>query len=381
LTVCDTLKACYLVNIKTRAEIQLDGTDTLELDPGNADGYSVRCDVNGVDELHFIKFFYNGAVQDEYGLPRYMYGDSEEGAFINKVEYLSTCGSKLLKIEGHVWSNLCFEKEYMIEVTNAGGKPCNDKDPTAAPVKAPTNAPVKPPTNAPVKPPTNAPVKPPTNAPVKPRTNAPVKPPTNAPVKPRTNAPVKIPTNAPIKAPINAPIKAPINAPVKPPASAPVKPPTKAPVKSPTPVCPYPQEWVNGMCKNTCKNNYVCPANSCRTEHRLCFDSFDDCTCKYGYYKSTTEDKCIPVKPLTNAPVKPPTKAPAKSPTPVCPYPQEWVNGVCKNTCKNNYVCPSNSCRTEQRLCYDSFDDCSCKHGYYKSTTEAKCIRHSWCYW
>jgi hypothetical protein len=326
LTVCDTLKACYLVNIKTRAEIELDGTDTFELDPDNENGYSIRCDVNGVDELDYIKFFYNSIEQVEYGLPRYMNGDSDEGAYINKVEYLSTCGSKVLKIQGHVWSDLCFENEYMIEVTNADGKPCKDKDPTSAPVKPPTNAPVKPITNAPVKPPTNAPVKPRTDAPVKPRTNAPVKPRTNAPVKPITNAPVKPPTNAPVKPRTDAPVKPRTNAPVKPITNAPVKPPTNAPVKPPT---------------------------------------------------------NAPVK----APVKPPTKActkaPVKSPTgtPVCPYPQEWVNGACKNTCKNDYVCPANSCRITNRLCYDNFDDCSCKHGYYKSTTEDRCIRHSWCYW
>jgi hypothetical protein len=166
--------------------------------------------------------------------------------------------------------------------------PCN-KPPTSAPVKPPTNAPVKPPTYAPVKPPTNAPVKPPTNAPVKPPTNAPVKPPTNAPVKPPTNAPVKPPTNAPVKPPTHAPVKPPTKPPVKPPTYAPVKP----PVKPPTPVCPYPEEWVNGCCKNTCRNAYICPANSCRIAGRLCYDNFDDCQCNYGYYKSTTEAKCL----------------------------------------------------------------------------------------
>jgi hypothetical protein len=316
LTVCDTLKACYLVNIQTKKETELDGSDTFALDPLNDAGYSIRCDVNGDATLDFIKFFFDGKVQDEFGLPRYMAGDSYDGDYINKVDYLSTCGKKTLKIEGHVWSNLCFEKEFTIDVTGADGKPCGGDVPTNPPVKPPTNAPVKPPTNAPVKPPTNPPVKPPTNAPVKPPTNAPVKPPTNAPVKPPTKAPVKPPTNAPVKPPTKAPVKPPTKAPVKPPTNAPVKPPTKAPVKPPTnapvkppvkpycapvkppvppptPVCPYPQEWVNGYCKNTCKNDYVCPANSCRVAHRLCYDNFDDCQCNWGYTKSTTEAKCV----------------------------------------------------------------------------------------
>jgi hypothetical protein len=103
----------------------------------------------------------------------------------------------------------------------------------------------------------------------------------------------KPPTNAPVKPPTNAPVKPPTNAPVKSPTYAPVKPPTKAPVKPPIPVCPYPQEWVDGYCKDTCRNDYVCPANSCRIAHRLCYDNFDDCQCNYGYYKSSYEDKCI----------------------------------------------------------------------------------------
>ena len=69
-----------------------------------------------------------------------------------------------------------------------------------------------------------------------------------------------------------------------------------------------------------CSNNYVCPANSYRIPHRLCYDTFDDCACNSGYYKYW--DKCVPihpvpapVKPPTKAPIKPPTKAPVKPPT------------------------------------------------------------------
>jgi hypothetical protein len=62
LTVCDTLKACYLVNIQTRKETELDGSDAFELDPLNDAGYSVRCDVSGDASMDFIKFFYEGVV-------------------------------------------------------------------------------------------------------------------------------------------------------------------------------------------------------------------------------------------------------------------------------------------------------------------------------
>ena len=254
----------------------------------NTHGYSIRCDVNGVDSMDFIKFFYDGDEQTEYGEPRFMNGDSDKGAYINDVKYLSTCGVKTLKIEGNVWSNPCFDKEYIIDVVNAGGKPCASGD-TKAPVNPPTNTPVKPPTSAPVKPPTLSPMKPPTSAPVKPPTRSPVKPPTSAPLKPPTSAPLKPPTRSPVKPPTRHPVKPPTRHPVKPPTRHPVKPPTHAPVK----VCPYPQVLVNGVCQNTCKNDYHCPANSYRIEHRLCYDNFDDCKCNYGYYKSTHEAKCL----------------------------------------------------------------------------------------
>jgi hypothetical protein len=160
LTTCDTLKACSIVNIKSRVETSLFGDDTFVLDRYNDQGYSIRCDVNGVDSLDFIKFFYDAKVQDEFGLPRYMGGDSDDGAYINQVAYLSTCGTKTLKIEGHVWSNLCFEKLYRINILDANGKSCDNKVPTSAPLKPATVAPVKPPS----KPTTSAPVKPPIKA-------------------------------------------------------------------------------------------------------------------------------------------------------------------------------------------------------------------------
>ena len=267
LTVCDTFKACYLINIQTQQETVLTGNDSFELDPTNDRGYSIRCDVNGEASMDFIKFFYNGEVKDEFGEPRFMNGDAQMGEYINDVKYLSTCGVKTLKIEGNVWSNPCFVKEFEIDVRNTGGKPCvsgDTKAPITTPVAAPVAAPVNPPTGAPVSPPTmsptKTPVKPPTKAPVKPPTKAPVKPPTQAPVKPPTQAPVKPPTKAPVKPPTKAPVKPPTKSPVKPPTRHPVKPPTRAPIKP-------------------------------------------------------------PVKPPTRAPVKSPTKSPVKPPTSACILP------------------------------------------------------------
>ena len=170
LNVCDTLKACYLVNIKTRNETLLDGFDSFVIDPTNEQGYTVRCDVNGVNESHFIKFMYNNKVHDEFGQPRYMFGSSDNEKYINKVDYLSTCGRKHLTIEGHVWSKKCFTNEFTINAKNPNGKPCASapaSNPVMAPAEVPVTAPVEAPVKAPVAAPLKAPVKAPVTAPVK----------------------------------------------------------------------------------------------------------------------------------------------------------------------------------------------------------------------
>jgi hypothetical protein len=305
LTVCDTLKACYLINIQTRKETELKSRNKLELDPLNTQGYSIRCDGNGDNELHFIKFFYDGMVQDEFGLPRYMSGDSDNGAFINKAEYISTCGLKTVKIEGHVWDRTCFENEFVIDVSNANGKPCDVKPPVAAPVKPSTSAPAKPETRAPVPAPVSKPVAPPVKPdPVPTPDRAPISQPVRAPV----SQPVAIPVSQPVRAPFPQPVTMPVSQPVRAPVPQPVAKPVAAPVtpscpspkvwingccKDPSSACLYPKQWIDGACKDTCTNSYVCPANSYRIAHRLCYDDFDDCQCKHGYYKSKSEAKCI----------------------------------------------------------------------------------------
>jgi hypothetical protein len=155
LPVCDTLKGCYLVNINTRTEVLLTGNDSYILDPSNNKGYSIRCYVNGNvgAESNFIKFFFDNKVNDEFGEPRYLDGDSNAGEWINPVPYLESCGVKTVRIEGHIWSTMCFSNQFSINIQKVDGS-CNPVAPINAPVKAPTKAP----TNAPVASPVSGPI-------------------------------------------------------------------------------------------------------------------------------------------------------------------------------------------------------------------------------
>jgi hypothetical protein len=67
--------------------------------PNAAAGYGRTC-VSAVvgdvvdraqDEIKFIKFFYNGKEHDEFGLPRWLDGDSYQGAYIVPVSW---CGNR-----------------------------------------------------------------------------------------------------------------------------------------------------------------------------------------------------------------------------------------------------------------------------------------------
>ena len=189
LPVCDTLKGCYLVNINTRSEVLLTGSDSYTLDPINNIGYSVRCDVSkdvGA-ELNFIKFFFDGKVRDEWVDPRYLNGDSYGGQWINPASFLESCGVKTFRIEGRLGSSLCFSKQFTINIGKADGS-CNPLAPIATPVTPTSKAPTKSPT-APVTLPSKAPTKSPT-APVTPPSKAPTKSPVSAPVSPPISGPV-----------------------------------------------------------------------------------------------------------------------------------------------------------------------------------------------
>jgi hypothetical protein len=171
------LKGCYLRDTTTTVDTLLTGSDSFV--PGTL---SIRCDVNDLEEIIFIKFLYNGIEHDEFGLPRWLDGDSNAGEYVVPVDYLATCGVKKILVQGRQWSGLRFAKEYTLTAPCAGAPV---SAPVAAVIKAPTKSPVKAITKAPVKVPTNAPVKAPTNAPVKAAvkvTKAPTKAPTSAPV-------------------------------------------------------------------------------------------------------------------------------------------------------------------------------------------------------
>jgi hypothetical protein len=89
--------------------------------------------------------------------------------------------------------------------------------------------------------------------------------------------------------------------------------------------------------------DYDCPAYSYRRPHRKCYNNFDDCACKNGYYKSKTEDKCMKSK----VPVK-----------------------MC------DYKCPEYAKRKKTVSCYEGFKDCECYEGYYKSKYEGKYVEN-----
>jgi hypothetical protein len=274
LTVCDTLKACYFINLQTREETQLTGNDSFQFDVTNEHGYSVRCDVSGTNgESDYIKFIYDGKVQDEFGLPRYMNGDSDAGAWVNPVPYLATCGKKTLKIEGHVWSSLCFEKTYSIEMKYADGQVCDEVPP--APILAPVVAPVPTPVLAPVPTPVLAPV-----------------------LTPILGAPTvkTCPTGWKM---VDGCCKKVFVCPID----------FQCPANSQR--IPGRQcyngftdcECLPGFIRSDnrcvkvvpgCTKDFQCPANSTRRANRDCYNDFNDCKCNQGYYKDMGQ--CVPTK-------------------------------------------------------------------------------------
>ena len=119
LTQCDTLEGCYLRELETGEDIKLTGHDSYMIKDGHR-GYSIHCDAKGEGALDLIKFYYPGAdngngVQTEYGLPRWMNGDSGKGDWVNAVAYLGSCGPKTVKVVGEVWSGECFADYFHLE--------------------------------------------------------------------------------------------------------------------------------------------------------------------------------------------------------------------------------------------------------------------------
>ena len=148
MTVSATLKSCSLINIKTLKETKLDGNDSFTLDKANDKGYSIRCDISSVGRLSKIKFSYDGRGHVETNSPYFMFGDEAAGKIINPVKYLSTCGLKMVKVQGFLHDDLSFEETFNIKVKNPSGVSCDSGNP---PVPSPTRAPVSEPVPATLK--------------------------------------------------------------------------------------------------------------------------------------------------------------------------------------------------------------------------------------
>lgn len=69
-----------------------------------------------------------------------MLGDKAAGSIINAPAYLSTCGRKVVKVQGLLNDKLSFEKLYHINVKTPSGASCDPTAPT--PTRAPKGMPV-----------------------------------------------------------------------------------------------------------------------------------------------------------------------------------------------------------------------------------------------
>jgi hypothetical protein len=149
LTVSATLKDCFLINIETLSEDRLKENDSYTLDKKNDMGYSIRCDISSVGRLSEIKFSYDNKVHVDSRSPYFMFGAKAAGSIINAVDYLSTCGLKVVKVQGFLHDKLSFEKNFNIKVKNPSGVSCDSGSPTdPSPVRAP--APTRAPKGVPV---------------------------------------------------------------------------------------------------------------------------------------------------------------------------------------------------------------------------------------
>ena len=160
---------------------------------------------------------------------RYMNGNAYEGKYVIPVPYFSRCGTKHLKVQGHIWTTMCFSAVYKIEAINPMNAPC-DPNALAVPIKTPVTLP----TNASAISTIKVPV-------LQSTLTVLVKPPTKQQIKPPTkiivSAPITFPVPSPalgttVKPPVYAPIKALMPKSIVPPAKIPV--PVKAPVSAPT---------------------------------------------------------------------------------------------------------------------------------------------------
>jgi hypothetical protein len=136
------LKGCYLRELGTGKETLLTGSDWYDVNNAtNPLGFSIRCDVSGLEEIVFMKFIYNGKEHDEWGEPRWLDGDSFPTPYVVPVAFLSMCGPKTVTVQGNNWSGLRFQKVYSLVAKCSGvtNGPTSNAPTTKAPT---TKAPV-----------------------------------------------------------------------------------------------------------------------------------------------------------------------------------------------------------------------------------------------
>jgi hypothetical protein len=127
------------------------GTTATTYNPKDSprEGWSIACETTGT--VDYVKYFLLDDVKTQFSKPFWIDGDNS-GKKINKLDYLSECGSKTIVVKFYTWQG---GDNAPIDSTTIKLNADCGATPTKAPVKLPTMAPVKPPTMAPVQPPVN----------------------------------------------------------------------------------------------------------------------------------------------------------------------------------------------------------------------------------
>jgi hypothetical protein len=404
-TECDSLKACYLRDVQTGKELTLTGSDSYKIKNGLR--YSVRCAVNGKDESDFIKFFYDGKVHDEFAEPRWLDGDSNEGAYVVAVPYLATCGIKTIKIQGHVWSHLCFEKDFTLVAECDGDGPASPVSspssktalaPATVTVNAPRSSVVASPTLAPYNLPVALHQEPPQSKASPTQTLAPVEvtvvQPTSAPFAVAENPAVVGPSKMPVA--LTVPTSTPVARTMAPGAAlagqptsevfaSPASSATSAPmatVAAPTAEASTPVQSTTLSPTDTPVTVASPPATSTSVQPMtLSPMAAPVMATTAAPALSVTVTASLPTASpqVPNVPAEPtesnegtkntlPTK-PLNPATPrrECRRGFKMVSGFCvRKWCRSNYKCPAGMERVPGRHCYRSMYDCKCRQGYAK---------------
>lgn len=120
---------------------------------------------------------------------------------------------------------------------------------------------------------------------------------------------------------------------------------------SPTTECPATEKLDgSGYCVHSdCKDDYPCPLHSTRRIDDMCYESFENCECDFGYYRNDLDEVCVPSPDGSSCP----------------PGKELDASGDCVDVgCQYNFICPGNSKRKHGEGCYSSFANCECEEGY-----------------